>query len=235
MPHVDLRVPTEKLARGINATANAHGISFTSLNPVELNLISPNGSLAEAALEQFIKTIDLAAAVGAPIVVVVPGRYNSLCPMNSRVALDSFHRQLEPLLQHAIARNVSLALENTPFGFLQSPSELLTQVREVGHDNLGLTVDAANLYFTGADVTSEVRQVHQAIMLTHISDTTRARFAHTYMGEGDVDFQRFSAVLQEVGYTGDTVYELIVQGVDWERWRRDFDQIRAWPNQLPAW
>lgn len=227
LPHVDLRIPTEELAQGINAAAKAHGITFTSLNPVELNLISPNGSLADTAQEQLMKTVDLAEAVGAPIVVVVPGRYNSLCPMDQQVALDAFHRRLEQLLKHAIKRNVSLGLENAPFGFLQTPTHLLAQVTMFAHENLGLTVDAANLHYTGDDMRAEVENVRKKILLAHISDTTRARFAHAHMGDGDVDFPGFARALQDVGYTGDTVYELVTPGVDWERWRRDFDRMRA--------
>lgn len=226
LPHVDLTRPIETVAAEINAVKTAAGIELTSLNPVDLNLISPNPGMAHTSREQYLRTIELAAGVGAPIVVVIPGRFNSLCPMDPTVAFEQFNRQLEPLLEHAERHGVGLALENAPFGFLQTPSELAKEVEAIGHPRLGLTVDAANIHFVGADLAAEVQAARGHIFIAHISDTTTKKFAHAHMGDGDVNFLAFAAALRDAGYEGDTVYELVTPGVDWTRWERDFTALR---------
>lgn len=226
LPHVDLTRPIATLTAEINAEKAAAGIELTSLNPVELNMISPNPALANTSQEQYLRTIELAAGVGAPVVVVIPGRFNSLCPMDPTVAFEMFNRRLETLLEHAEQHGVGLALENAPFGFLQTPSDLAKEVQAIGHPRLGLTVDAANIHFVGADLTAEVQAARDNIFIAHISDTTTKKFAHAHMGDGDVDFMAFGAALKNIGYTGDTVYELVTPGVDWERWEQDFTTLR---------
>lgn len=226
LPHVNLNEPVSSTAKAINESANRHGVSFSSVNPVEMNLISANEAVAETTVDELTKSIDLAADIGAPTLVVVPGRYNSLCPMSPEVALESFQQRLTRLLEHAEKRQVSLALENTPFGFLQTPLELLQQVQHFDHYRLGIVVDAANLHFVGANV-SEVSAVAEHLFLTHVSDTYQSRFAHNHLGDGDVDFKAFAQTLESIGYEGETVYELVTPGVDWNRWKSDFDEFRS--------
>jgi sugar phosphate isomerase/epimerase len=225
LPHIDLNEDLDQVAKRVQQAATNNGITFTTLNPVELNLISANSGLAATAHEQLLKTIDLAATLGAPTVVVVPGRHNVLTPMTEQVALDTFHRQIGGLLEHAIANNVKLALENAPFGFLQSPRSLQEQIRAYDSPHLGLTIDAANLHFTGEDIRTEVLAVKDDILVAHISDTRRDKFAHAHIGEGDVDFALFANSLNEAAYTGETVYELVTPGVDWKRWQSDFHSL----------
>lgn len=228
LPHIDLRRPIQDIAREVRTAADRHGVTFTSLNPVEMNLVSANSAIADTTAQQLQATIDLAAAVGAPTVVVVPGRMNSLCPMDPAAALAAFHNRLQNLLEHATRRGVNLALENTPFGFLQSPTELVEQIQRYNHERLGLVVDAANLEFLGLDAESELRAASQHLVLAHISDTDRHRFAHAYVGQGTVDFRAFATHLAEVGYTGDTVNELVTTQIDWARWQADAQQLRDW-------
>lgn len=228
LPHIDLRQSIQETAGDVRKAADRHGVSITSLNPVEMNLISANSGIADATVQQLKATIDLAAAVEAPTVVVVPGRMNSLCPMDRTTALASFHCRLQSLLEHAERRRVNLALENTPFGFLQSPTEIIEQIQRYSHERLGLVVDAANLEFLDFDVATEVRAAKQYLMLAHISDTDRDRFAHGYVGAGTVDYRAFAENLAAVGFVGDTVNELVTPRVDWRRWQADVELLKSW-------
>lgn len=225
LPHINLNEPTNSIANEVNDSASRYGITFTSLNPVEMNLISANKGIADTTLQELLKAVDLAAAIGAPTLVVVPGRFNTLCPMDLEVALTAFRSQMAVLLEHAAKRDVKLALENTPFGFLQTPLEILEEIRFFDHEQLGMVVDAANLHFVGGDI-SEIAHVADHIILAHVSDTDRTRFAHNYIGEGDVDFKAFADALKENNYAGETVYELVVPNLDWSRWKSDFAVLR---------
>lgn len=225
LPHVDLRQPRDELARQINDATSRNGLALTSLNPVDLNLISANGAVADSSLEQLLLTIDLAEAVGAPTVVVVPGKYSALVPMDEQRALDTFRRSVEEMLPRAAQRGINLAFENVPFGFLESPSQLWSELQSFGTDHIGLTVDAANLHFIGNNIRTEIEAVRDHILIVHISDTTRDRFAHAHIGDGGLDFAEIATVLRDIGYRGDTVYELATPEMDWARWRNDLRHL----------
>ncbi|MFF2840606.1 sugar phosphate isomerase/epimerase family protein [Paenarthrobacter sp. NPDC057981] len=226
LPHVDLRQSRSKLAHDINDATRRNGLALTSLNPVDMNLVSANGAIAEESLEQLLLTIDLAEDVGAPIVVVVPGKYSALVPMNEQHALETFRRSVEIMLPRAAERGIKLAFENVPFGFLESPNGLWTELKSYETDLIGLTVDAANLHFAGQDFRTEIEAVQKHILIVHISDTDRSRFKHGHIGEGDVDFAEVASALKAVEYLGDIVYELATPGVDWARWQQDLLRLR---------
>lgn len=226
LPHVDLRQPITELARRVTDATAGNGLDLTSLNPVDMNLVSANGAIAESSLEQILLTIDLASEVGAPTVVVVPGKYSALVPMDEQRALDTFRRSVEAMLPRAADRGINLAFENVPFGFLESPRRLWSELEAFGNDFIGLTVDAANMHFIGNDIRAEIEAVCDHILVVHVSDTGRQRFAHGYIGDGSVNFAEVASVLSEVGYMGDSVYELATPGVDWSRWRNDLKHLR---------
>ena len=54
-----------------------------------------------------------------------------------------------------------------------------------------------------------VARLGEYLGLAHVSDTWRARWAHTSLGRGEVDFASFAAALAAAGFAGPTVYELV--------------------------
>jgi sugar phosphate isomerase/epimerase len=63
------------------------------------------------------------------------------------------------------------------------------------------------------DPADGVRQAAKYLALAHVSDTWRDTWAHTAAGTAEVDFGGFAAALQDTGFAGPTVYEL-VDGLD---------------------
>lgn len=235
LPHIDLRDPVEEVASRVSRIAAQHGISFSSVNPVDLNLISANGAIADVSCLQYKRAIDVAEALEAPVVVVVPGRFNALSAMDFAVARDAFHQRFEALVEHVDNKNVLLGVETTPFGFLETPKDLLAEIDRYNPYNVGITVDAANLHFVNADIESEISQAADRTVLAHISDTNQVKFQHTYLGEGTVPVEDFIALLARVGYQGDIVYELVVPQLDFPRLEADLRRLSyaMAPARLP--
>lgn len=197
-----------------------------ALNPtyLDLNLISTNQEIREVSERQLLGNIELAAELGAPFVVVLPGRRHQLAPAPDAVARAVFQSALERLLARAEELGVCLALENSPYGYLGRSSDLRELAAAWNRPSLRIAYDVANALAV-EDPAEGVAAVAPYLGLAHVSDTWRHRWAHTSIGRGEVDFEGFAAALRGVGFTGPTVYEL-ADGEDPEpRLAADLDRL----------
>ncbi len=117
-------------------------------------------------------------------------------------------KDLARLLDRATAVGVTIALENSPYGYLGPSADLLGVVRAFGHPRLRVAYDVANA-LAQEDPVVGVARLGEYLGLAHVSDTWRARWAHTSVGRGEVDFASFAAALTAAGFAGPTVYELV--------------------------
>ena len=186
------------------------GIQVISVNPsfADINLVSTNPEIREISERQLAAEIELAADLGAGYVVVIPGRRHALAPAPDAAARAVLDEGLSRLLDRATAVGVTIALENSPYGYLGSAADLLGVVRDFDHPRLRVTYDVANA-LAQEDPVVGVARLGEYLGLAHISDTWHARWAHTSVGRGEVDFAGFAAALAAAGFAGPTVYELV--------------------------
>ena len=186
------------------------GVQVISVNPsfADINLVSTNPEIREISERQLAAEIELAADLGAGYVVVIPGRRHALAPAPDAAARAVLDEGLSRLLDRATAVGVTIALENSPYGYLGSAADLLDVVRDFDSPRLRVTYDVANA-LAQEDPADGVALLGGYLGLAHISDTWRARWAHTSVGRGEVDFAGFAAALAAAGFTGPTVYELV--------------------------
>jgi sugar phosphate isomerase/epimerase len=89
------------------------------------------------------------------------------------------------------------------------------EIREISERQLAAEIElAADLgagygYLAQEDPVVGVARLGEYLGPAHVSDTWRARWAHTSVGRGEVDFAGFAAALAAAGFTGPTVYELV--------------------------
>ena len=186
------------------------GIQVISVNPsyADINLVSTNPEIREISERQLAAEIELAADLGAGYVVVIPGRRHALAPAPDDAARSVLGEGLARLLDRATAAGVTIALENSPYGYLGPSADLLGVVRAFGHPRLRVAYDVANA-LAQEDPVVGVARLGEYLGLAHVSDTWRARWAHTSVGRGEVDFASFAAALAAAGFAGPTVYELV--------------------------
>ena len=180
-----------------------------SVNPsfADINLISTNPQFRELSERQLAAEIELAADLGAACVVVIPGRRHALVPAPGEAARAVLGEGLGRLASRAAELGVTIALENSPYGYLGTSSELLEIVKICDTPSVRITYDAANA-LAQEDPAEGVARLGPFLALAHVSDTWRQRWAHTSVGRGEVDFAGFAAALSAAGFTGPTVYEL---------------------------
>jgi len=196
----------QELAR----TLAALGMRVVSVNPsfVDINLISTNPEISELSARQIIANLELAADLGAPFAVVIPGRRHALAPAPDEAARAVLDRQLARLVPRAEELGVTIALENSPYGYLGGSADLIEIVDRWGSSQLRITYDVANALAI-EDPADGVRRIGPRLALAHISDSWRDSWAHTSAGRGEVDFPAFATALTDIGFGGPTVYELV--------------------------
>jgi sugar phosphate isomerase/epimerase len=186
-------------------------LSVTSVNPsfADINLLSTNPEIREVSERQLAAEIELAADLGASYVVVIPGRRHALAPAPDAAARAVLDEGLGRLLRRATELGVTIALENSPYGYLGSAADLLGIVRAWDSPRLRVAYDVANA-LAQEDPAAGVALLGEYLALAHVSDTWRTRWAHTSVGRGEVDFASFAAALEaNAAFTGPTVYELV--------------------------
>jgi sugar phosphate isomerase/epimerase len=206
-PHLNPASASSAERGRVRALLEETGLHCVSINPTELNLISPNPDIRNFALRSYLASIQMCAELDADIQMIIPGRQNSLVPMPIADALGLLDDQLEALLKEAHTAGVTLALETVPFGFIQSTSEVAAVVRRINDERLGIALDCANT-FSKEDVGESVRLAGSDLRMAQFSDAWKSQWAHTSIGRGEINFDEFRAALVEIGYSGACVYEL---------------------------
>jgi sugar phosphate isomerase/epimerase len=186
------------------------GLKLTSVNPsfADLNMISTNPDFRILSQQQMLAEIELAHDLGAPFVVLIPGRRHALAPAPDEAARAVLEAGLSVLVPRAAELGVTICLENSPYGYLGSAAALLEVVKAFGSPSLRLVYDVANA-LAQEDPAAGVAIAGEYLALAHVSDTWRDRWAHTSIGRGEVDFAAFARALSDAGFTGPTVYELV--------------------------
>jgi sugar phosphate isomerase/epimerase len=226
-PHFEsLPVSAEERHR-VKRQLAQHNLACVSTNPLELNPVTANSDLFEAAQRQYQGAIEMSADLGAEAVVMVAGRRSPLVPMSRIDANRLLVAMLERLLPVAERLGVTLTVEPVPYGFIETAAQALAFAAETDMKDLKLTADCANVLFAGSDPADDLRAAGSAVAVVHISDTWRARWAHTQIGTAEVDFVAFAAAVDEIGFLGPTVYELADQDDPAPRLAADVERLAA--------
>lgn len=104
---------------------------------------------------------------------------------------------------------VTLAVENLPMAALPSADDLSEFVTRRNDPTLAICYDVANAHYFGEDPSCGLRKVAEHLTLVHFSDTTRQAWRHDPVGQGDVKFGPLRKTLDEIGYDGPIVLEII--------------------------
>jgi L-ribulose-5-phosphate 3-epimerase len=220
-------------ARDLKQLLRRHDMTCASINPTEMNLISPNAAIRELAFDQFVDCLRVGMELEAPYLVVIPGRMNPVMPVPYDAAREMLLEVLARLVRRASEYGVQVALETSPFGFLGTGAEIAGVVDELNDPSVGITFDVANV-FGQQNPADGIREAGRRISVLHVADTSRERFGHRPIGTGEVDFRAVSEAIEEVGFDGTVIYELVDGNDPTDAFRRGRSALAEAGLDVPA-
>jgi sugar phosphate isomerase/epimerase len=188
-------------------------VSFNMPN-IDLNIVGASPQMREYSLGLLSQFITLAGELGAPAIVIGPGKANPLFSPGHEFLVGHFYKALDHLYPIAKKSGVRLLVENMPFAFLPDAATLMKTLDEYGNDDIGIIYDVANGHFIGEDPREGLRTLQKRLGLVHFSDTGRSVYRHDTVGLGDVPFADVPPVLEEIGYSELPVLEVISRNPD---------------------
>jgi sugar phosphate isomerase/epimerase len=198
----------------MKAEVAAAGLSFWSVHaPFDgCDLSCLDEAHRRHSVDSAIRALDLAGELGVGIVVV----HASGEPVEDgerQRRLVQFVRSLNELLKRASQRGLVVAAETLPRSCLANRvAELLWLAETVDGDlRVCYDVNHVTLY---EDVTESLRALGSRLVTVHISDHDGVNERHWIPGRGVVDWPRFVAGLDEIGYTGCLMHEAADSSLD---------------------
>jgi len=188
-----------------------NGLACTSLCgmfPPERDLASSSAAVRENAKAYLRGSVDMAVALGAPLIIVVPSAVNKTAPDDTyEEAWDNARSSIREAADYAGEKGVILALEaiNRYETFLASNLTRLKKLaEEIGHPSVRMMADLFHMGIEERSLEESLRRIAPYLAHVHIADNTRepAGFGHT-------DFKAAFRTLREIGYLGAITMEFL--------------------------
>jgi sugar phosphate isomerase/epimerase len=187
------------------------------------DLASPDEKERAAAVEYGQACVDLAADLGAPVLVVLPSPAGRTAPTGHPKTEAEWNKgaarewdlavgSLRQLADYAARRKVLLGLEpvNRYESFLVTNlDQALRFLEAVGAENLKLHLDTFHMNIEEADPAQAIRQAGELLVNIHLSDSNRLP-----PGQGHTDFLGLLRALHQIDYLGALTLEPVPPGSD---------------------
>ena len=228
--HVDVDTLTPSGADAIRETCRRHGVAISGLGYYP-NLLDPNPAVAEPAAAHFRKVVTAAALLGVGTVNGFVGRDWT------KTVDENWPRFLEvwkPIVRLAEEHGVRIGIENCPMSFTRdewpggknlftTPVVWRRAFADIGSSALGLNYDPSHFVVLDMDPLSPLAEFKDRLFHLHAKDVQIDRAALDEVGRfdfpnrwhhpripgyGEIDWTRYMAELQRVGYDGPICIEL---------------------------
>ena len=228
--HLDVAGLDDARAGEVLALCAERGVGISALGYYP-NVLSPDAEAAGRAIEHLHRVIDASARLGVNLVTTFIGRDQHACLEDNLARLGDVWK---PIMAHAAASGVRVAIENCPmlFGPDQWPGgqNLFTSplvwgrvFEAVGSEALGLNFDPSHFVWQMMDYLAPVEEFADRLWHVHFKDIRLDRrrldrvgtmaYPLDFMepvlpGHGDVDWGAFVAALDSIGYDGPACVEV---------------------------
>ena len=154
-----------------------------------------DAELNEEKVEKTMGCMDLAVDLGTSIITTHIGHLpDSEDDPKWRVSLEA----LTTLASYGESIGVCFATETGP----ESADHLLTFLEQINSSGAKVNYDPANLCMWGFDQVGGVKVLKDHIVHTHAKDGLKGEMKEMPLGKGNVDFPKWVAALDEIGYEG---------------------------------
>jgi D-psicose/D-tagatose/L-ribulose 3-epimerase len=206
-----------------------YGLAVLSLTPEDVDLAHPDAAVRSEALDYYLRLLDFAAAVDAPLVSC----HGAVGRVRALVTYEEEYNYLLAGVQRIASRAAELGLRVAMEVLNRYESHLLNTavqaigfVKQVDAANVGILLDAYHMNIEEADLAMAVLEAGDRLFLFHVADSNRQA-----VGRGHTDFLALMRALCRIGYHGDVIIECTAVGPDpftpvkGEGWR---DEVRRY-------
>ena len=189
-----------------------HNLVVLSLTPEDVDLAHPDATIREDGVDYYLRLLDFAAAVGAPLTSChgAVGRIRALGKHEEEHR--HFITGVRRIADRAAELDLLIAMEvlnRYESHLLNTASQALEFVKEVESPNVGILLDAYHMNIEEADPAGAILDAGERLFLFHAADSNRQA-----VGRGHTDFLALTRALGQAGYTGDVIIECTAAGPD---------------------
>jgi len=208
---------------GVNRVLDDHGLAVLSLTPEDVDLAHPDAGVRAEAVDYYLRLLDFAAAVDAPVVSchgavgrvrAVPSEWPS--EGDEVAGQEEEYGHLLAGVQRIAARAAELdlrlameVLNRYESHLLNTAGQAIRFVAELGGPGVGILLDAYHMNIEEADPVAAILDAGERLFLFHAADSNRQA-----VGRGHTDFLALTRALRRIGYAGDIVIECTAAGPD---------------------
>lgn len=211
LPHVWPRTMDQADRSAMRRLFDKHDLTPCLLNQRfnDVNIASINPGIREETIQEVKDDIDLAADLGAPLVIIVPGKPTPLFSPPEDEIWRLAREGVERCVEHGARRGVTCVLENVGYSLCPRGRDLRRMAEEVGSEYCKVHYDAANanLFESPAEA---IREIGPWLGAIHLSDNDGKVWSHSPIGEGNMDFTAIFQALQDVSFQGPSILEINV-------------------------
>lgn len=192
----------------------ANGLKLSLHMPIHgVNLTWPVRSVAAASLGEVIRSLELAAEIGADVLVIHPGRLpEEYLPFSQWLerSREFLRFALGLLLPRAEKFQVKLALENLgngrDRGLVQTAEEHLAILAEF--PGLWACFDLGHLHTLGGSPEEYIRALSSRLVHVHLHDNLGDWDAHLPLDQGTAPWRETLTLLEKNGFSGRVILEI---------------------------
>ena len=175
-------------------------------------------SIRNASLDEMIRSLETASALGASKVVVHPGHIGGLAVFRMDEARKRVAEGLDRVVRKAARLGLRLCLENMfpQYNAFVEPSEFSAAFKTFPGLELTLDIGHANIGSPdGKRIRAFIRRLGSRIGHVHVSDNHGQADEHLPLGAGTINFAEVVRDLETAGYNDTITFEIFTE----ERWR----------------
>lgn len=185
-----------------------HRLRIVSITAPDVDLVSADPSVRNAAIDLLERIIQLGGEIGARGIILGVGRRGLAATIRPEECRERLQVALDRLAQLAERVGSSVWIGNDPMSWEPSAAGLMQLLDELGDDRIGLAYDVAAGWFSGEDLPQALRTVSRRLGLIRLADTRREAFRYRPIGQGSVPLRGLPAVLAEIGHAERPMIEM---------------------------
>ncbi len=208
-PHYDPWISDDPRDDAIRAALAAHALPLLALDLAssDINLASAAPAVVAFAENAYIRLLHRAKALGAPHICIGSGRRHAL--MAASGLPETFRAAFRRIRAEGERLGVGLLLENHPQGLLASAEAMCAFLDAEGDQDTRIIYDVANAFSIDEDPATGLTALGDRLAIVHLSDSPKGGWRHDPIGSGDIPFPRIACALQDTGFSGPLVLEIL--------------------------